>query len=72
MTESERNLYLAELAAETKTYIQMKIDRRNGKYVSRARMDRVASAIRSLQNALYPPIPMNDNKPAKEVTACQN
>lgn len=72
MTEAERNFYLAELTAKTKLYIQMKIDRRAGKYVSRACMERVASSIRHLQNALYPPIPLKDNKPAKEVTACQN
>lgn len=72
MTEAERNFFLNELTAKTRLYIQMKIDRRNGKYVSRARMERIASTIRSLQNALYPPIPLNDNKPAKEVTACQN
>lgn len=56
MTEAERNFFLDELAAKTRLYIQMKIDRRNGKYVSRARMDRVASNIRYLQNTLYPPI----------------
>lgn len=69
MTESERNFLLAELTAKTKLLVQMKLDRRNGKYVSRARMDRVASAIRSIQNTLYPPIPAKENKPAREVTA---
>lgn len=69
MTESERNFYLAELADKTKIYIQMKIDRRAGKYVSRARMERVASTIRYLQNTLYPPLPARESKPTKEVTA---
>lgn len=56
MTESERNLLLAELTAKTKLLVQMKLDRRAGKYVSRSRMERVVGSIRSLQNELYPPI----------------
>ena len=56
MTESERNFYLAELSDKTKIYIQMKIDRRAGKYVSRARMERVEANIRQLQDILYPRI----------------
>lgn len=56
MTEAERNFLLAELAAKTKLYIQMKIDRRAGKYVSHARMARVETNIRHLQDILYPRI----------------
>ena len=67
MTETERNFLLDELASKTKLLIQMKLDRRAGKYVSRARMDRISSSIRSLQNDLYPPVPGKTN--AKEVTA---
>lgn len=67
MTESERNLFLEELTAKTKLLIQMKLDRRAGKYVSNARMDRISASIRSLQNDLYPPVPGKTN--AKEVTA---
>lgn len=67
MTESERDFLLAELTSKTKLLIQMKLDRRAGKYVSRARMDRISSSIRSLQNDLYPPVPGKTN--AKEVTA---
>ena len=69
MTEAERNFLLAELAAKTKLYIQMKIDRRAGKYVSHARMARLAAHIRSLQDILYPQITVMESKPAKEVTA---
>ena len=69
MTEVERNFYLAELTDKTKLYIQMKIDRRAGKYVSHARMARVAAAIRSLQDILYPQITVKGSKSAKEVTA---
>ena len=72
MTEAERNFYLAELTAKTKLLVQMKLDRRSGKYVSHARMARTAAAIRYLQDTLYPPIDGKENKPAKEVTACQN
>lgn len=67
MTESERNFLLAELASKTKLLIQLKLDRRSGKYVSRARMERISETIRSLQNDLYPPVPGRTN--AKEVTA---
>lgn len=67
MTESERNFLLDELASKTKLLIQMKLDRRAGKYVSHARMDRISASIRSLQNDLYPPVPGKTN--AKEVTA---
>lgn len=56
MTEAERNFYLAELTAKTKLYIQMKIDRRSGKYVSHTRMARVEANIRHLQDILYPRI----------------
>lgn len=56
MTESERNFYLAELADKTKIYIQMKIDRRAGKYVSRARMERITAQINTLRDTLYPHI----------------
>lgn len=67
MTESERDFLLAELTAKTKLLIQLKLDRRSGKYVSRARMERISETIRSLQNDLYPPVPGRTN--AKEVTA---
>ena len=69
MTENERNFLLAELSAKTKLYIQMKIDRRAGKYVSNARMARIAAHIRTLQNTLYPPVPVRETKSSKEVTA---
>lgn len=69
MTESERNFLLGELTSKTKVLIQMKIDRRAGKYVSHARMARIESIIRSLQNTLYPPVTVRDPKSSKEVTA---
>lgn len=56
MTESERNFLISELTSKTKLLIQMKVDRRAGKYVSNARMDRVANQIRVLQNLLYPKV----------------
>lgn len=56
MTESERNFYLAELASKTKLLIQMKLDRRAGKYVSRARMERIIERINTLRDILYPAI----------------
>ena len=68
MTESERNFLLAELADKTGLLIQMKIDRRAGKYVSHARMARIAARIRVLQNTLYPPISAPANTHTKEVT----
>lgn len=64
MTEAERNFYIGELTAKTKVYIQMKIDRRTGKYVSNARMNRISAQIRALQNTLYPPIVKEENKAA--------
>lgn len=56
MTESERNFLLAELASETKLLIQMKLDRRAGKYVSRTRMERITARINALRDILYPQI----------------
>lgn len=56
MTESERNFLLDELTAKTKLLIQLKLDRRSGKYVSHARMERISETIRIIQNDLYPPV----------------
>lgn len=56
MTESERNLLLAELTAKTKILVQMKLDRRAGKYVSRSRMERITAQINNLRDTLYPHI----------------
>lgn len=56
MTESERNLLLAELTAKTKLLVQMKLDRRAGKYVSRSRMERITAQINTLRDTLYPHI----------------
>lgn len=56
MTESERNFLLAELTAKTKLLVQMKLDRRAGKYVSRARMERITAQINTLRDTLYPHI----------------
>ena len=69
MNESERNFLLAELADKTRMLIQMKIDRRAGKYVSHALMSCVAARIRDLQNILYPPSVLPAITHAKEVTA---
>ena len=56
MTESERNFLLEELASKTKLLIQMKLDRRAGKYVSHARMERITARINALRDILYPAV----------------
>jgi hypothetical protein len=56
MTETERNFLLDELASKTKLLIQMKLDRRAGKYVSHARMERITAQINTLRDTLYPHI----------------